>query len=150
MVDADGTIRYRKEGGFSNANADDLEAVRRFASGEDPGPSPSPRPVPYGLGALERELVSTRMAYGQLLQRSGRSEDAIASGRERCGSIRRTSRSARRSGPPASPSAFIPSIDNDWQTQQLKLRARRGDRRGDLRSGRLSDPAGALIRTQTL
>jgi hypothetical protein len=119
LVDADGTIRYRKEGGFSNANADDLVAVRAFASGEDPGPSPAPRGVPYALGSLERELAATRMADGGLLWGSGRTEDAVREWQAALRidpqnlTIRKAIWAARF------PDRFHPAIDHAWQTEQL-------------------------------
>ena len=92
-------------------------------SRSEPG-SASPSPTSSALPGAR--VVATRMAYGQVLQRAAAvPKTPSASGREHCGSIRRTSRSARRSGPRASPSASSRSIDDAWQTAAALARERR-------------------------
>ena len=120
-MDESGVIRWRRDGGFSNVNAADREAVRRFAGGDDPGPSPAPPQVPYALGALERELVATHLKLASVLDASGRRDEALVhwqAALERDPenlTIRKAIWAARF------PERFDPAIDNDWQTQQLKV-----------------------------
>ena len=119
LVERDGTIAYRKEGGFSNANAADLEAVRRFARGDDPGPSPATGAAPYELGRLEHELVATRMAYAQTLASVGRTEAAVEQWQAALRldplnlTIRKVIWAVRF------PERFHPVIDWAWQKRQL-------------------------------
>ncbi len=119
FVDADGLIQYRKDGGFSSANDADREAVRRFARGEDPGPSPEPRPQAYVLGSLESRLVETKMELGRVLYAADRREEALAHWREALYldpdnlTIRKAIWAVRF------PERFHPTIDWDWQSEQL-------------------------------
>ena len=80
LVDAGGTVRWAKFGGFSVDNPDDVAAVERFLAGEEAGPSPEGDP-PYALGPLERELVATKVRLGRLLLELGRREEAVAAWR---------------------------------------------------------------------
>ena len=119
LVERDGTIAYLKEGGFSNANEPDLEAVRRFARGDEPGPSPVPRARLYELGPSERQLVATRMADAQTLQSAGRTDAAIEQWQAALRldpdnlTIRKVIWAVRH------PERFQPVIDWAWQKRQL-------------------------------
>lgn len=118
LVDADGIVRYAKYGGFSIDHADDVAAVERFLSGEDPGPGVS-TPAPYTLGPVERDLVATRLRYGRLLDSLGRREEALAEWEAALRLdpenlvIRKQIWAARY------PEKFHPTIDWGWQREQL-------------------------------
>lgn len=121
LVDEAGTIRYRKDGGFSNANAADLEAVRRFARGGDAGPSPAPRLAPYALSAIEADLVASKMKLGRLLDTLGRRDEALAQWTAALHrdpenlTIRKAIWAARF------PERFHPTIDSEWQLAQREV-----------------------------
>jgi len=119
LVDAEGIVRYRRDGGFSNANAADLAAVERFARGGDPGQSPDPSPVAYQLGALERELITTKMELGRVLDSVGRREEAIAQWRDALHLDPENLTIRKAIWGVQFPERFHPVIDWDWQREQL-------------------------------
>jgi len=119
LVDRDLVVRYRKDGGFKNENPPDLEAVERFARGEDPGPSPEPK-VPYELGALERRLRDLHMRHGDLLASLGRIGEAVA---EWQAALRLDPENLTIRKPiwmALHPERFHPVIDREWQREQLR------------------------------
>ena len=117
LVDEGGTIRYAKFGGFSVDNPEDVGAVERFLAGEDPGPSPEPAPDPLGL--LERELVETKLRLGRLLLESGRREEAVAAWREALRLDPENFTIRKQIWAVEHPEKFYPTIDFDWQQEQL-------------------------------
>jgi len=118
LVDEAGVVRWAKFGGFSIDNADDLTPVQRFLAGEDPGPSPVPDDA-YALGALERDLVATKVRLGRALLEGGRRDEAVAAWREALRldpgnfTIRKQIWSVEH------PEKFYPTIDFAWQAGQL-------------------------------
>lgn len=118
LVDETGFIQWAKFGGFSVDNADDIAVVERFLSDADPGPSPSTE-EPYTLGQIERELVQTKLRLGELLMERGERAEALAAWRDALrldpGSflIRKQIWAAEH------PEKFFPTIDVDWQQEQL-------------------------------
>lgn len=118
LVDEAGIVRYAKYGGFSVDKVDDLSAVKRFARGEDSGPSPDDT-TPYRLGALENELVATKLRLGRLLAAQGQLEEAVEEWRSALRIdpanlvIRKQIWSALH------PEKFHPTIDWDWQRVQF-------------------------------
>jgi hypothetical protein len=119
LVDGDLVVRYRKDGGFKNENAPDLEAVERIAHGEDPGPSPEPT-VPYELGALERELRDVRMRHGDLLASLGRTQDAVAEWQAALHLDPENLTIRKPIWMALHPDRFHPTIDKAWQREQLQ------------------------------
>ena len=124
MVDETGVIRWTKFGGFSVENPDDVEVVRRFAMGADPGPSPETGDA-YQLGAMERELVATKVRLGRMLLEVGRREAAVAEWRGALRTdpgnftVRKQVWSAEH------PEKFYPTIDFAWQAVQLEAERER-------------------------
>ena len=119
LVDEEGVIRYAKYGGFSIDRPDDVAAVERFLAGGDPGESPD-NAGPYQLDATERELVHTQLRLGRLLDETGRTAEAIDVWTEALHRdpenlvIRKQIWAAKH------PEKFHPTIDWDWQREQLK------------------------------
>lgn len=119
LIDAEGTIRWAKYGGFSIDKPDDVAVVERFLRGEDPGPSPLSEAA-YTLGALERELVDTKLRLGRLLDSNGRRDAALREWQDALRLdpenlvIRKQIWVARY------PEKFHPVIDWEWQRAQLK------------------------------
>ena len=77
FLDEEGVIRYRKFGGFSVENAGDVAAVQRLLNGEVAQIEAETQGVPYELGAVERELVETRLRLGGELFRRGAQAEAV-------------------------------------------------------------------------
>lgn len=124
LIDESGVIRYRRDGGFSNADARDLEAVERFARGEDPGESPLRVEDRYELGPRERELIDARMELARTLAAAGRTDEAVRAWQDALHldpdnlTIRKAIWAERF------PERFHPTIDWDWQkVQREKERA---------------------------
>lgn len=119
LVDPDGTVVWEKFGGFSIDKPEDVAVVERFLRGEDPGPSPR-SDAPYTLGPTERELVETKLRFGRLLDSLGRRDDAI---REWQGALRLDPENLvirKQIWAVRFPEKFHPTIDWDWQREQLK------------------------------
>ncbi len=120
LVDEAGIIRYRRDGGFSNSDPGDLEAVERFARGEDPGESPARREDRYVLGPQQRELIDAKMELARSLAVSGRTDEAVRHWQDALHrdpdnlTIRKAIWAVRF------PERFHPVIDFDWQDVQLE------------------------------
>jgi hypothetical protein len=119
LVDEEGVIRYAKYGGFSIDKPEDVAAVERFIAGEDPGESPTSE-GPYQLSGPERELVLTKLRLGRLLDELGRRDEALQVWTEALHRdpenlvIRKQIWSVKH------PEKFHPTIDWEWQREQLK------------------------------
>lgn len=118
MVDEVGVIRWAKFGGFSIDKPEDVAVAARFVGGGDPGPSPRPGDA-YELGAVERELVATKVRLGRMLLEAGQRDAAVAEWRGALRldpgnfTIRKQVWSAEH------PERFYPTIDFAWQKVQL-------------------------------
>lgn len=118
LVDENGVIRWAKYGGFSIDKPEDVAVVERFVRGEDPGESPEPN-QPYTLGSIEKDLVDTKLRLGRLLDELGRRDEAIQEWTDALHLdpenlvIRKQIWMARY------PEKFHPTIDFDWQKEQL-------------------------------
>ena len=119
LLDEDGVIRYRKDGGFSSANSEDRAVVERFARGGDPGTSPEPGAAAYRLSAIEQELVRTKMELGRLLDGAGRRAEAISRWREALHLDPENKTIRKAIWAVEHPERFHPVIDAEWQTEQL-------------------------------
>ncbi len=118
LIDTDGVVRYAKYGGFSVERAADRAVVERFATGEGSIESPAAT-TPYELGATERELVATTLRLGRLLDSLGRREEAVAEWR---GALRHDPENLvirKQIWSALHPEKFHPTIDGDWQREQL-------------------------------
>jgi hypothetical protein len=118
LVDADGIVRYARYGGFSVEKTEDLAAVERFARGEDPGASPDDK-TPYQLGALERDLVGTKLRLGRLLASQGHLEEAVAEWRAALRYDPANLVIRKQIWAALYPEKFHPTIDWDWQRVQF-------------------------------
>ncbi len=118
LLAGDGTIHYAKYGGFSINNPDDVEAVERFIKGEAPGPSPSGE-LPYRLGNTEQELVETRLRLGRLLDSIGRRDEAVAEWKAALHLDPENLVIRKQIWAACYPEKFYPTIDFDWQKDQL-------------------------------
>ncbi len=118
LIDADGTIRWTKFGGFSIDRPEDVAAVEDFLSGRDIQ-SPVGQEPPYQLERAERELVATKLRLGQLLHSQGRRDEAVQEWRE---ALQRDPASLvirKQIWAALYPNKFHPTIDWDWQRVQL-------------------------------
>ena len=119
LVDEAGVVRWAKFGGFSVDHPDDVAAVERFLAGEDPGPSPA-HDVPYTLGPAERELVTTKVRLGRLLDEVGRRDEAVAVWREALRLDPENFTIRKQIWAAEHPEKFFPEIDFAWQQDQLR------------------------------
>ncbi len=119
LVDTDGTVRWAKYGGFSIDNPDDVATVRRFFAGEAIEPYTTPE-APYELGASEQELVATKLRLGQVLAELGRGEEAVAAWREALRLDPENLTIRKQIWAAEHPEKFHPTIDWDWQKEQLR------------------------------
>ena len=120
LVDEVGVIRYRKDGGFSNAqSARTSRPSVASAHGEDPGPARTCAP-PYELDARTRELVATKMELGRTLFALGRRDDAIARWREAVHLDPENKTIRKPIWAIEHPERFHPVIDEAWQGEQFE------------------------------
>lgn len=119
FLDEHGIIRYRKFGGFTIENADDVNAIQRLIDGDVTQIELDVRDAPYHLSAIERERVETRMRFGAELFVRGAHDAAVAEWQQALHrdpgnlTIRKQIWMARY------PEKFHPTIDFDWQKEQL-------------------------------
>jgi hypothetical protein len=118
LIDADGIIRWAKYGGFSIDNPEDVAEVERFLAGEAPGPVPDSA-ARYALQPFEHDLVSTKLRLGQALQELGRTDDAVAAWREALRIDPGNFTIRKQIWVAEHPEKFYPTIDFDWQQEQL-------------------------------
>ena len=119
LVDEAGTVRWAKVGGFSIDHPDDVAVVERFLAGGDPGPSPAVD-ASYVLGALERELVATKVRLGRLLDEAGRREEAVAAWREALRPDPENLTIRKQVWAAEHPEKFFPAIDVAWQQERRR------------------------------
>ncbi len=117
-MDPDGIIRYAKYGGFSVERPEDVAAVERFLQNADPGPSPE-RDVPYQIGAVEAELIATKVRLGRLLESLGRRDEAVAEWRAALYRDPENLTIRKQIWAALYPEKFHPTIDWAWQREQL-------------------------------
>lgn len=118
LVDARGTVRWAKFGGFSNDNPDDVATVERFLAGDDPGPSPVAA-EPYQLAPIEHELIQTKLRLGELLAQTGQRAEAVAAWRDALRLDPENFTIRKQIWAAEHPEKFFPTIDFDWQQEQL-------------------------------
>jgi len=120
FLDEDGTIRYAKYGGFSIERPEDTETIRKLIHGEITQQTGVTEPAAYTLTSTERELVETRVRLGSELLSTGDKEGALAEWRRALDMdpenlvIRKQIWAVRH------PERFHPTIDWDWQKEQLR------------------------------
>ena len=120
FLDEAGVIRYRKVGGFSVANTDDVDAIQRLIDRQADAIETSGSDVPYQWSAAERELVETRTRLGAELFRRGMVGDAVAEWRA---ALRRDPENftiRKQIWMAEHPERFQPTIDFGWQQGQLE------------------------------
>lgn len=119
FLDEAGVIRYRKVGGFSVANAADVDAIQRLIDGQAEAIEMAGSDAPYHLSATERELVETRTRLGAELFRRGAIGAAVA---EWQAALRRDPENftiRKQIWLAEHPERFQPTIDFGWQQEQL-------------------------------
>ncbi len=117
LVDRDGIVRFVKAGGFSVDNEEDRLSVDRFLRGEDVETSSSA--PPYELLDVERELVEARIRLGHLLNAAGRPDEAVQEWRLALRNDPENLVIRKQIWALEHPDRFHPTIDWDWQRDQL-------------------------------
>ena len=120
FLDEEGVIRYRKFGGFSVDNEADVAAIQRLLVGEVERIDAETQAVPYELGAVERELVETRMRLGGELFRRGARAEAVAEWRAALRLDPENLTIRKQIWMAEHPEKFHPTIDFAWQQGQLR------------------------------
>ena len=120
LLDGEGVIRYRKFGGFSVDNEGDVEAIQRLLNGEVEQLDAGTQAGPYELGALERELVETRMRLGSELFRRGARAEAVAEWKAALRLDPENLTIRKQIWMAEHPERFHPTIDFAWQKGQLE------------------------------
>jgi hypothetical protein len=119
LVEANGTIRWAKYGGFSIENADDLDTVRRFFAGEEIESRAQPNAA-YELSEDDSREITRLMGEGHQLAAEGEVSRAVELWRRALHKdpenlvIRKQIWSAEH------PEKFHPTIDWEWQKGQLR------------------------------
>ncbi|MDP9357122.1 MAG: thioredoxin family protein [Chloroflexota bacterium] len=124
LIDEEGVVRWTKFGGFSVEKPEDVSAVERFLAGEDPGPNPGGK-TPYALGPVERDLVATKLRLGRLLDEVGRRDEAVAVWRDALHLDPENLTIRKQIWAVEHPEKFHPTIDWDWQREQLRAERER-------------------------
>ena len=119
FLDEDGIVRFRKIGGFSMANAADVDAMQRLIDGQAHQVESEGEVARYQLNETERELIETRLRLGAELFRRGAHDDAVA---EWQAALRRDPDNftiRKQIWMVQYPERFHPTIDFAWQEGQL-------------------------------
>ncbi len=119
LIDPEGIIRYTKYGGFSVDKHEDVATVERFLKGE--AISSGPQAVEaYVLSPAERELVETKLKLGGLLYSTGKREEALEEWQAALRYDPENLVIRKQIWAVRFPDKFHPTIDWDWQKEQLR------------------------------
>lgn len=120
LVDASGTVRFQKFGGFSVANAADVEAVERLlAESAAHGAAASGTAAALARTAPHAGQRVTALERGLELLRSGDPEGALAAWREALAADPDNYVIRKQVWVVEHPERFYPTIDWAWQKEQL-------------------------------
>jgi len=119
FLDAAGSIRYRKFGGFSAGNAADIAAIQRLIDGEVVQIDSDQAKAAYQLGAAERAFVEARMRLGAEYFGRGAHSQAIAEWQQALHLDPENLTIRKQIWMATYPEKFHPTIDFDWQRGQL-------------------------------
>ncbi len=120
FLDESGTIRYGKYGGFSIERPEDRETIRKLIHGEIEQQAGESHYAPYTLTPTERELVETRVRLGSEFLSRGDTEGALAEWRQALDMDPENLVIRKQIWVVSHPERFHPTIDWDWQKEQLR------------------------------
>ena len=120
FLDEQGIIRYAKYGGFSIDRPEDRETIRQLLDGELVQHTAAPDQAPYQLSPLERELVETRLRLGSELLEQGKQDAALAEWQRALELDPQNFVIRKQIWAVKYPERFHPTIDWDWQRDQLQ------------------------------
>ncbi len=120
FLDEQGIIRYAKYGGFSVSRDEDREAIQKLIDGNAVQQGERRSEAPYILSPLERELVETRVRLGNELLARGDREGAVAEWRKALDLDPESFVIRKQIWAVTRPEKFHPTIDWDWQQEQLR------------------------------
>ena len=120
FLDEQGIIRYAKYGGFSIDRPEDRETIRQLLDGEVVQHTAAPDQAPYQLSPLERELVETRLRLGSELLEQGKQDAALAEWQRALELDPQNFVIRKQIWAVRYPERFQPTIDWDWQRDQLQ------------------------------
>jgi tetratricopeptide (TPR) repeat protein len=120
FLDEQGTIRYAKYGGFSVDQPEDVETIQRLIDGEIAQQAATETEAPYALSSIESQLIETRLRLGSELLARGESEGALAEWRKALEMDPENFVIRKQIWAVRYPEKFYPTIDFDWQGEQLR------------------------------
>ena len=120
FLDEQGIIRYAKYGGFSIDRPEDREAIRKLIAGEPVELAAGPELAPYHLSPAERELVETRLRLGSELLEQGKQDAALTEWQHALELDPQNFVIRKQIWAVKYPERFHPTIDWDWQRDQLQ------------------------------
>ena len=120
FVDEHGIIRYAKYGGFSIDRPEDRETIRQLLDGEPVQHAATPDQAPYQLSQVERELVETRLRRGSELLAQGNQDAALVEWQRALELDPQNFVIRKQIWAVKYPERFHPTIDWDWQRDQLQ------------------------------
>jgi hypothetical protein len=120
FLDEDGTIRYAKYGGFSIERPEDRETIHKLIHGEIDQQAAENQHAPYTLTPIERELVETKVRLGSEFLSRGDTEGALAGWRQALDMDPENLVIRKQIWAVSHPERFHPTIDWDWQKEQLR------------------------------
>ena len=120
FLDEQGLIRYAKFGGFSIDRPEDRETIRQLIDGELVQQAAAPDQAPYQLSPVERELVETRLRLGSELLEQGKQDAALAEWQRALELDPQNFVIRKQIWAVKYPERFHPTIDWDWQRDQLQ------------------------------
>ncbi len=120
FLDEQGTIRYAKYGGFSVDQPEDVETIQKLIDGEITEMAPTDTEAPYTLSPVEKQLIETRLRLGSELLARGESEGALAEWQKALEMDPENFVIRKQIWAVRYPEKFYPTIDFDWQGEQLR------------------------------
>jgi tetratricopeptide (TPR) repeat protein len=119
FLDEQGVLRYRKYGGFSVEKNEDVEAIMRLLHREVDQIDADDGEARYALDSTQQALVETRVRLGTELLRRGARDEAVAEWRAALHLDPENLTIRKQIWMAEYPERFHPTIDFDWQREQL-------------------------------
>ena len=120
FLNEQGVICYAKYGGFSVEQPQDREAIRQLIDGEIQQHPAVPDQAPYLLSSAERQRVETQFRHGAALLEQGQREAALAEWKHALELDPQNYVIRKQIWAVKYPERFYPTIDWDWQRDQLQ------------------------------
>ncbi len=120
FLDEQGTIRYAKYGDFSVDRPEDIETIQKLIDGEMAEQASTDTEAPYVLSTVEKQLIETRLRLGSELLARGETKGALAEWQEALEMDPENFVIRKQIWAVRYPEKFYPTIEFDWQAEQLQ------------------------------